>query len=208
MEGGIMRVYPVHYHVVKPERFSRLQLAIRIVAFFALGVLGLSFGMVFLFAYLALPAYAASRLATNREAYLSEDGPAVLRVLHWFAALAAWAGLLTAHLPGRHPDQEVELELDGQACPTATTAVWRVVFGLPSALVFAVLCWIGFFVWVWAALTILFSERVGSGAFNYLEGLQRWCMRLLVYQASLVDEYPPFSFADRSPLPRAEAIAS
>ncbi|MBS1123249.1 MAG: hypothetical protein H6Q90_5477, partial [Deltaproteobacteria bacterium] len=30
-------------------------------------------------------------------------------------------------------------------------------------------------------------------------------IRLLAYQASLVDEYPPFSFSDLAPLPVATA---
>jgi len=73
----------------------------------------------------------------------------------------------------------------------------RVITGLPSALALGFLCWIGVFVWMWAALTILFAERVGPGALAYLTGLQRWSVRLLVYQAGLVDAYPPFSLSDR-----------
>ncbi len=58
------------------------------------------------------------------------------------------------------------------------------------------------FVWAWAALSILLWERVGPGAFDYLVGLQRWSIRLLAYQASLVDEYPPFSLSEAArPLP-------
>lgn len=55
---------------------------------------------------------------------------------------------------------------------------------------------VGMLVWLWAALSILFTLHVGGGAFHFLEGLQRWTMRLLVYQASLVEAYPPFSFGD------------
>jgi len=51
--------YPVHYRVVRSQRFTRLQLLIRLLVFVALGALGVSFGMVFWFAYLALPAFAA-----------------------------------------------------------------------------------------------------------------------------------------------------
>jgi hypothetical protein len=101
----------------------------------------------------------------------------------------------------------VTLEIQRTALPTPSSALWRVVTGLPSALVLAILCWIGVVVWLWAALTVLFTERVGRGAFNYLVGLQRWSIRLLAYQASLVDEYPPFSFSDVPPasLPTARA---
>src|SRR5690606_8528032 len=202
--------YPVHYSVERPLRFSRINLLIRVVAFLAIGVLGLSFGTVFLFAYLAFPVIAASRLAGAAEpgAYLQKDGPRVVAALRWLAAICAWAGLVAERLPTRSPAETVTLELDETWHRTATpsSAIWRIVAGLPSALVLAILGWLGAFVWLWAALSILFTERVGPGAFNYLVGLQRWSIRLLAYQASLVDEYPPFSFSDPAPeLPAARA---
>lgn len=204
-----MSTYPVHYHVDRPEHFSRLQLAIRILAFLALGVLGISFGLIFAFAYLALPAYAASRLsAASPGDYASKDGPRVLRALHWLAAVSAWAGLIAERLPGHAPDEEVHIAVDPQPSATASAALWRVATGLPSALVLAALCWIGVFVWLWAALSVLLTERVGHRAFRYLEGLQRWSIRLLAYQASLVSDYPPFSFADQpASLARASVVS-
>lgn len=202
-----MTSYPVRYSVERPERFTRLQLLIRVAAFMALGALGLSFGSLFAFAYLALPVYAASRLASRDDAsaYVEEDGPRVVKALQWFAALSAWAGLIAETLPGRQPEETVSLRVEDTAVrPTAPSAIWRVLMGLPSALVLMLLCWVGVLVWLWAALTILFTERVGRGAFDYLVGLQRWSVRLLAYQASLVDDYPPFSFSDIPPaLPEA-----
>jgi hypothetical protein len=206
-----MTSYPVRYSVKRPERFTRLQLLIRVAAFVALGALGLSFGSVFAFAYLALPVYAASRLASRDDgrAYLDEDGPRVVKALHWFAALSAWAGLIAETLPGRQPEEAVCLRVENTAArPTAPSAIWRVLVGLPSALVLMLLYWIGALVWLWAALSILVTERVGRGSFDYLVGLQRWTVRLLVYQASLVDEYPPFSFSDvPTALPEATTTA-
>lgn len=204
-----MTSYPVRYDVTPPERFTRLQLLIRVLAFVALGALGLSFGSLFAFAYLALPVYAASRLAyrDDARAYLDEDGPRVVEGLHWLAALCAWAGLVSEALPGRQPDEAVHLRVESTAArPTSVSAILRTLLGLPSALILMVLYWIGALVWLWAALSILFTERVGRGAFDYLVGLQRWTLRLLAYQASLVEEYPPFSFSDTSPsLPEATA---
>jgi hypothetical protein len=202
--------YPVHYTIEPPPRFSRMQLLVRVVAFIAIGVIGLSFGTVFIFAYLALPVFAAVRLASrpDPEAYVTEDGPRIIGVLNWFAAISAWAGLIAELLPGRTPDETVRIEIDRVPVrPTPGSAMWRVIAGIPSAIVLAVLCWLGAFVWLWAALTILISERVGPGAFSYLAGLQRWSIRLLAYQASLVDDYPPFTFGDtpRPVLPSARA---
>lgn len=202
--------YPVHYSVEHPPRFSRINVLIRVLAFVAIGVLGLSFGSVFLFAYLALPVIAASRLASDRapDAYLQQDGPRVVTALRWLAAISAWAGLTAERLPSRSPTETVTVEVDETPHRPATpsSAIWRVLTGLPSAFVLAALGWVGVFVWLWAALSILFTERVGPGAFQYLVGLQRWSVRLLAYQASLVDEYPPFSFSDVEPvLPAARA---
>ncbi len=193
--------YPVHYTVQHPPRFSRLQLAIRVVAFWALGVVGVSFGTVFAFCYLAFPAFAASRLAvrTGPKGYVERDGPRVLSALHWFAAVSAWAGLIVEHLPGRSPTETIELTVESQPHPSAKSALWRVIKGLPSLFVLAILGFLGVLVWIWAALSILLVQRIGNVAFNYLVGLQRWCIRLLAYQASLVDEYPPFSFSDVPP---------
>ncbi len=207
-----MTTYPVHYGVDRPAHFARLQLAIRLIAFLALGVLGISFGTVFLFAYLALPVYAAARLGGRDPAgYARHDAPRILDALRWYAALAAWAGLIAEHLPGRSPSEIVRLEIDGEPPPphSAGQALVRVITGIPSALVLCLLGWIGMFVWLWAALSILLFQRVGQGAFDYLVGLQRWSMRLLAYQASLVDEYPPFSFGDVPPpaLPEARVAS-
>jgi len=203
--------YPLHYRIAQPGRCSRLQLLLRVLAFVALGVLGLSFGTVFLFGFIALPVFAASRLSVKPPAaYLADDGSRILRLLRWFAAVSAWAGLVAETLPGKAPEDTVLLDLDADAHPTPPTpasAAWRVLTGIPSALVLALLGCIGCLVWLWAALSILFNQRIGADAFNYLAGLQRWSVRLLAYQASLVERYPPFSFDDSPPpaLPTANA---
>ncbi len=205
-----MSAYPVHYAIERPAHFSRLQLLMRIIAFCALGLVGLSFGSLFAFAFLALPVFAAARLAATRDpgAYQAEDGPRIVGALRWVAAVSAWTGLISDQLPIRSPSETLRLEVGTTSHPTPASAMWRLLTGLPSALVLAILCWLGLFVWLWAALSILFVQRVGPHAFEYLVGLQRWSIRLLAYQASLVDEYPPFSFADTPPpmLPTARAM--
>ena len=194
--------YPVRYAIVPPAQFTRLQLLIRILAFCVLGLVGVSFGAVFAVGFIALPVFAAVRLssqATAERSYLTDDGPHVIAVLRWLAAISAWAGLIAEHVPSRAPDETLHVDIEPTAHATPGSALLRIVTGLPSALALAILCWIGMFVWLWAALTILVTERVGPGAFHYLEGLQRWSIRLLAYQASLVDEYPPFSLSEASP---------
>jgi hypothetical protein len=142
------------------------------------------------------------------SAYFRQYGPRVVAALRWLAAVCAWAGLVAERLPSRSPAETVTVEIEDtpHRVLSPSSAIWRVLAGIPSALVLAILGWLGMFVWLWAALSILFTERVGPGAFHYLVGLQRWSVRLLAYQAALVDEYPPFSFADAPPaLPVARA---
>lgn len=202
--------YPVHYAIDPPPRFTRLQLLIRLLAFCVLGMVGVSFGAVFVTGFVALPVFAAARLSSRDPShpYVVDDGPRVIAVLRWFAAISAWAGLIAEHVPSRSPAETVRVEVETTAHPTPGSALRRLLSGLPSAFVLVFLCWIGMFVWLWAALSILFTERIGPGAFDYLVGLQRWSIRLLAYQASLVDEYPPFSFSDLAPSPPPAARAT
>jgi len=194
-----MSPYPIHYEVLPVARFTRLQLLIRLVAALSLGVVHLSLGTVFWLAYLWLPVYAASRIASQGSAaeYARRDGPKVMRVLHWLAAVNAWAGLAVETLPAHGPEETLRVTLD----PTPTTsspvsALFRIVTGLLSALVLGILGCIGAFAWLWAAISILVHESVSPSAHSFLVGLQRWSVRLLVHQACLVDRYPPFSFRD------------
>lgn len=204
-----MTPYPVHYFVQRPSHFTRTQLALRLVAFLAIGMVGLSFGAVFAAAYLVLPIFASIRIsAEGRDSYLAGDGRRVLSSLRWFAAISAWAGLIAERPPTSSPDEVVTLEIEPSAAPATGSALMRLVTGLPSAIVLSILGWFGTLVWLWAALSVLLSERVGQRSFNYLVGLQRWSIRLLAYQASLVDEYPPFSFDDDLPaLPEARVVS-
>lgn len=191
----LVSTYPVHYIVDRPARFMRIQVVTRILAAVVLGVLGTSMGALFLVAYLALPVYAASRLAgRGGVSYLLEDGPRVARGLRWFCAVAAWFGLVSDTLPGASPDEDVHITIVPVGQPTAASALWRLVMGLPSALALALVAVVGALVWLWSALRVLLDEQVGASEHAFLTGLQRWGARLLAYQASLVDVYPPFSF--------------
>jgi hypothetical protein len=205
-----MNHYPVHYLVAKPPTFTRVQLALRIAAFIVIGLVGLSVGILLLLAYVGFAAFAALRLGGGGDApslYLEHDRPRILRALTWFGAVFAWLGLVTDRLPQRAPEELLRIELDPETRPTelsSASALWRLLTGLPSALVLALLYVVGAFVWLWSALRILVEERVGDTAHAYLTGVQRWTIRLLAYQASLVDEYPPFDFGEAPPHTRLE----
>ena len=200
-----MTAYPVHYAVQKPAHYSRLQLLVRLLGLCALGILGLSLGLLYMVAYLVLPAYAAARLSgRDASAYFQEDARGIVRALGWFGAIYAWFSLVTDQLPVRAPGEEVRVGVETTGTPTAASALWRLLLGLPSAFVLALLGCLGGLVWLWSMLKVLLFEHVGDTAHAYLTGLSRWSVRLLAYQASLVDVYPPFSFDDApAALPQA-----
>ncbi len=209
-----MNSYPVRFTAVRPEQYTRVQLIVRLIAFMVLGLFGLSLGTVFFAAFIGLPAYAAARLAGTggAEAYLERDGERLARALRWYAAITSWFGLVTERVPSS-PEQTVTVDIEPSGNPTPGSALARLIFGIPSALVLGLLGFIAWFVWLWAAISVLLNERVGEHTHAFLTGMQRWAVRLLAYQASLVEPYPPFSFEAADPgahggIPRATATHS
>jgi hypothetical protein len=51
------------------------------------------------------------------------------------------------------------------------------------------------FVSLLAAIAILFTEHYPQALYSFQYDLVAWIARVLVYHASLVDTYPPFSLA-------------
>lgn len=190
--------YPVHFDAVEPAQHSRLQLGLRLLAVLALAVIGVSTGGIFCVLYVGLPVFAAVRISSlgSCNAYVTQDRQRILFALRWMAAVTAWLALVVDRLPSDSPDETIHLRVEGQPDQTPSAAAWRVLAGLPSALVLGLLSFVGAFVWIWAALAILLSQRVPHSAWAYLAGLQRYTYRLLAYQAALVDDYPPFALSE------------
>ena len=194
------RPYPLHFDVKYSERFSRVQLALRIVLFVIIGLLGFSLGALFLVLYLALPAFAAINLSEEPpQEYLEQDGPRIARVLRWVMAVYAYFALLDDRPPTREPDGQLELEIHFGGRPTPATALLRILFGIPSALVLTVVMFFASIAWVIAFVLVLVRERYGHGLFEFQTGVLRWMVRLLAYQASIVEPYPPFSLGEAAP---------
>lgn len=193
-----MNRHPVFFSVTRPDEYAPIQLLFRVLAFFILGMLGLSFGLVFLVAYLALPLYTAARLQNDGTTRFQElDYPRLTRALGWFAAVYAWMGLLVDRLPTRSPSETVDLTVSPVSfVATPAAALWRIVSGLPSLLVLCVLNLAGIVVWFVGAVTILIQRRIGAGTHRFLFALQRFGLRLLAYEAGLCDELPRFEFAE------------
>jgi hypothetical protein len=193
--------YPVQVELSSPSHFERIQLLLRLVLAVALGWIGITGGWVMWALYLALPVLAAIVVSTQgTQHYVEHTGPRLWRALGWLLAFSAYMLLLVDRFPvGEASD--VRIELVPTAKPTASSALLRLVTSIPSGIVLALLSVVSGVVFVIGALAILLGVGIPSGALAFQRGIVRWQARLLAYHASLVDEYPPFSFGETNAWP-------
>lgn len=189
--------YAATFDIQPPERFQKPHVAIRVLVVIILWLLGGAIGWVLGAVYLILPVLAAIMISQKgAEQYLAESPGSVTRWLRYLVAAYAYMGFLTDRLPNEDPEQTLRLEVRPTGTPTVGSALLRIILGIPSALVLAIIG-IAFIVVVpVAAISILINETVPDWAYNFTRGFLRWQTRLYAYMASLVDEYPPFSFSD------------
>ncbi len=189
--------YPATFNVTPPEEFDKAQVVLRIVIVVVLGWL---LDTVFSAAYLLLPIIAAVLIAQKGAAqYLAdaEEGPTKwLRYLMGFLSYLAFA---TDKIPSGDPEA-VDLQVDPNGVPSVGSSLLRIILAIPHAIVLSLLGIIFAICWIVAAIAILINGSYPDWAANFIRGYLRWTARLMVYMASLVDEYPPFSFdADEQP---------
>jgi hypothetical protein len=193
--------YPVTFDLERPAKMGRAQVLLRILLLvFVSWIAGSSGGLGLV--YLGFPVAAAilvSRKGGDR--YLMEDGDRVTAWIAFTVGVLAYVALLTDELPssGRQP---VRITILKSGSPTASTALLRIVTAIPSALVLVVIGFVGWIVWLIAAISILLNERYPENLWNFQRGVVRWQARLLGYLASMVEPYPPFTF-DTGPTPRS-----
>ena len=104
--------------------------------------------------------------------------------------------LATDKLSTEDPDQVVKLDVRAGGTPTVGSALLRIVLAIPHAIVLGFIGIAFAIVWVISAVSILINGNYPAWAFDFIRGYLRWNTRVLAYMASLVDEYPPFSFGD------------
>jgi uncharacterized protein DUF4389 len=178
----------IGFDLERPPAFRREHVLLRIALLVVIGWIGHPLGLL----WVGIPVVAAILVARKgAQRYLDEDGPTVTRVLNWILDVTAYVALLTDRLPGpgEHP---VRFEVERSGVPTTGSAVLRILYVIPSLIVFAFLMLVGAIVWVIALVGVLVNERYPAGLWRFQRGLLRWEARLLAYLASLVDQYPPF----------------
>jgi len=191
----IMRSYPVFFDVQPPEKLDRLQVALRLLILFVLGMVGVSGGWVFLLLYLALPAAAAIVIQSRGpERYLAEMGPRIAQLLRWLLSLHAYMAFLTDRFP-LGEDSGVKFEVTCAGSPTPGSATARVLTSLPEAIALALLALLSGIVWLISLFTVLISEKMPGALYAFQRGFLRWEARLFAYHASLVEPMPPFELA-------------
>lgn len=191
--------YPVTFDVERPPVFQRAHVFVRVGLLVVIGWLGHPVGLL----WPGLPLAAAILVSQKGgQRYLDEDGPTITRVLRWIVAVVAYLALLTDRLPGAG-EQPVRFEVDRSGSPTTGSALLRILYAIPSLIVFAILAFVGAIVWVIAAIFVLVHERYPESLWRFLLGLVRWEACLLAYLSSLVDRYPPFALETASMAPAA-----
>jgi len=189
-----MADYPVTFDVTRPEKFDRTQVVLRILVILILSILAGAFGWLMGIVYLAVPVIAAILISQKGgEAYLREKGGPVLTLLRWYFAIYSYLLLLTDRFPSEKPEELVTFDAAPNGSPTVGSALLRLIYSIPSAIVVGLLGIVGFVIVVIAVISVLIQEQYPEGLYNFQLGIMRWQARLMGYHASLVQEYPPFA---------------
>ncbi len=199
--------YPATFNVTLPEEFDKAQVVLRVVIVIVLSVLQVG-NIIFGGAYLLLPVLAAILIAQKGPAqYLedAEEGPT--KWLRYLLGFYSYMALATDKLPTSAPEEVVDLKVEPNGTPSVGSALIRIILAIPHAIVLALLGIIFAICWIVAAIAILINGTYPEWAASFIRGYLRWTARVMVYMASLVDEYPPFSFeggAAGAPAPPAQ----
>ncbi len=87
----------------------------------------------------------------------------------------------------------MQLEIQPGGSPTIGSALLRIILAIPSAFVLGLLGIVSGIIWIIAAIIVLIQESYPAGMFDFQCAVLRWQARLIGYQTSLVEPYPPFA---------------
>jgi len=186
--------YPIHVEVSSPLRFERIQILLRIVLAIMLGWVGITAGWLVTVLYGLLPVIAAIAVSSlGGEGYATTVGRKLWRILSWLLQFAAYMALLTDRFP-TSDDDPVRIEIQFTGKPTIGSSLVRLITSIPSGFVLMLLWCVSSVLWIIAAVIVLFGSPMPDAILAFQRGVLRWQARLVAYHASLVEEYPPFSF--------------
>ncbi len=197
--------YPATFDVQPPKEFDKAQIVLRILLLIFLGWL---LDSILGAAYLLLPIIAAILISQKgAEQYHAEAETGPTKWLRYILGFYSYMALATDKLPTQAPEEVVDLNVQPTGSPTVGSALLRIILGIPHAIVLGLLGIIFAIVWLIAAISILINGSYPEWASDFIRGYLRWTARLMAYMASLVEEYPPFSFdtGDEAALPEAPA---
>lgn len=189
-----MAAYAATFDIERPEKFSRSQLALRVLLLIILSALGGALSWAYGMIWLVVPVLAAILISQKgARRYHDEAERNMTSWLRFVVGAYAYLGLLTDKLPGdQQPGARFDVTPTGS--PTVGGTLVRIVLIIPHAIVMAVLGIVAAVLMLFAAISILVTESYPESVYNFLRGWVRWQARVVAYLAALVDEYPPFSF--------------
>lgn len=201
-----MSNYPVQITVMPPAHFDRIQLLLRLVIAVVLAWIGTTAGWLVCALYLALPVLAAVAISSLGSAsYLASFAPRLWRVLAWLLQFSAFMALVTDRFPtGDGGDIQINIRFTGR--PTIGSSLARFLMSIPSGFVLGLLWIVSGVLWLIGAVIVLIGEPMPRSIFAFQCGVVRWQARLVAYHASLVEEYPPFSFESERGGDRSEPL--
>ncbi len=186
-----MDPHPIQLRVEHATQMDRAQVVIRLILLVALGAIGCS--SVYWVLYLALPALAAMRISqATADRYLGDDGPRIARALEWLAGAYAYLWLLTDVFPSSDRKGVIDLDVNPNGTPTASTALLRLVTSLPALVMLGLLSIVAGLLWPIGAVFVLAGRRLPGALFDFFLLTLRGQFRCIAYHLSLVDRYPSF----------------
>jgi hypothetical protein len=188
--------YPATFDIQQPKQFDKAQVILRIAIVLVLSFLQVG-NIVFGGAYLVLPIAAAVLISQKgAQKYLEEAQAGPVKWLRYIMMFYAYMALATDKLQTEDPEQVVRLNITTGGSPSVGQALLRIILAIPHAIVLAILGIAFVLVWLVAAASILVNGTAPGWTEEFIRSYLRWNARLFAYMASLVDEYPPFSFSN------------
>jgi hypothetical protein len=188
--------YPVTFNITQPVKFQRIQIALRFIIVFLLSIIN-TLCYIYTSLYLVIP-FVASLLISQKgaEKYLQENHTNITKWLSYLIGFNAYLGLLTDKFPIDNAFNHFDLKVTPGGKPTIGDPLLRIILALPHFIALIVVAIPFVVLYPLAAIFILATENYPDFLYSYFRGYIRWQTRVYFYLTAVVEEYPPFSFAD------------